>query len=237
VARDQQSFANSFSTMALQPPPTSVQDWVADFSASHHTTPSAGNISKPRPLNSSSPISIVVGNSVLPMPFYLNNILLAPDIVQSLLFVCCFTTDNWCSIEFDPFGLSVKDLTTRNVIVRSNSIGPLYTMHLPGSVTPSSDTATALTVVAPATWHCCLGHLGPDALSSLSRSSFINCTSNKHDLRHACQLGKHFRLPFSSLSNCAVKAFDLIHLDLWTSPVVSVSECKYYLVILDNIAH
>jgi hypothetical protein len=31
---DQQSLANSFSTMPLQPP-TAVQDWVADSSASH----------------------------------------------------------------------------------------------------------------------------------------------------------------------------------------------------------
>jgi hypothetical protein len=170
---------------------------VADSGASHHTTTLAGNISKPRPLNSSTPSSIIVGSgsslpiasvgdSVIPGPFYLNNILLAPDIVQSLLSIRRFTTDNWCSMEFDPFGLSVKDLTTRNMIIRSNSIGPLYTMCLPGSITPSSGTVTALTTVAPTTWRRRLGHPGPDTLSSLSRSSFINCTSNKHNLCHAC---------------------------------------------------
>jgi hypothetical protein len=91
-------------------------------------------------------------------------------------------------MEFDPFGLFVKDLTTKNVIVRSNSIGPLYTMRLPGSLTPSSSAVAALaavphtlTVVAPTTWYRRLGHPGPDALSSLSMSSFIQCTSNKHD--------------------------------------------------------
>jgi hypothetical protein len=58
----------------------------------HHTTPSARNISTRRPLASSNRSSIVVGNgsslpitsvedSVLPEPFYLNNILLAPDMV------------------------------------------------------------------------------------------------------------------------------------------------------------
>jgi hypothetical protein len=119
----QQSLANSFNTMALHPPPTSVQDWVADFDATHHTTPSVGNISTLRPLNSLNPSSIVVGNGsslpitsvgdlFLPRPFYLNNILLAPDIVQSLHSVCRFTTDNLCSMEFDPFGLSVNDLST-----------------------------------------------------------------------------------------------------------------------------
>jgi hypothetical protein len=251
---DQQSLANSFSTMALHSPPTSVQDWVADSGATHHTTPSVGNISTLRPLASSTP-SIGVGNgsslsitslgdSVLPGPFYLNDILLAPDMVQSLIFVRRFTTDNWCSMKFDPFDLSVKDLTTKNVIVRSNSIGPLYTMRLPESLTPSSSAVAALaavphalTAVALTTWHRRLGHPGPDALSSLSRSSFIQCISNKHDFCHACQLGKHIRLPFCSSSHRAKHAFDLMHLDLWTSPIVSVSGSKYYLVILDDFTY
>jgi hypothetical protein len=131
-------------------------------------------------LNSTSPSSIVVGNgstlpvtsvgdSVIPGPFYINNILLAPDIVQNLVFVRRFTTDNWCSMEFDPFGLSVKDLTTRNVITRSNSISPLYMLHLL-SFTASSYTSPCamstivaphiLAVVATSTWHRRLGHLG-----------------------------------------------------------------------------
>jgi hypothetical protein len=81
---------------------------VADSDATHHTTPSVDNISTLRPLTSSNPSSIIVGNgsplpiitvgdSVLPGPLYLNNILLAPDMVQSLLSVRRFTTDNWCS--------------------------------------------------------------------------------------------------------------------------------------------
>jgi hypothetical protein len=56
-------------------------------------------------------------------------------------------------------------------------------------------------------------------------------------LCHACQLGKHIRLPFSSSSNRVAKAFDLIHLDLWTSLIVSVSGSMYYLVILDDFTH
>jgi hypothetical protein len=131
---------------------------VADSGATHHTTLSVGNISTLRPLASSNPSSIVVGNgssllitsvgdSILPGPFYLNDILLAPDMVQSLLSVHHFTTDNWCSMESDPFSLSVKDLTTKNVIVRSNSTGPLYTTRLPRSLTPSSSAVAALAAV------------------------------------------------------------------------------------------
>jgi hypothetical protein len=92
VGWDQQSLANSFSTMTLQPRHNSVNDWVVDSGASHHTTHSVDNIFNPHPLNSASLSSIIVGNgstlpvtsvgnSVIPGPFYLNNILLAFDIV------------------------------------------------------------------------------------------------------------------------------------------------------------
>jgi hypothetical protein len=146
-------------------------------------------------------------------------------------------------MEFDSFGLSVKDLTTKNVIVRSNSTSPLYMMHVPESLTPSSAVAAlaivphALTDVGSTTWHRCLGYPGPDTLSSLSGSSLIQCNSKKHDFCHACQLGKHTRLPFCSSSHHAEYPFDLIHLYLWTSPVVSVSASKFYLVILDDFTH
>ena len=56
-------------------------------------------------------------------------------------------------------------------------------------------------------------------------------------LCHACQLGRHTRLPFHASSSRATRNFQLIHCDLWTSPIVSVSGHKYYLVILDDCSH
>jgi hypothetical protein len=142
---DQQSLANCFNTMALTPPV--VTDWVVDSGASNHTTSDAGNLTSVHPPTFTDPSSIVVGNgsgfpvtsigdSALPGPFYLNNVLVTPDIIQNLLFVHRFTTHNWCSMEFDPFCLSMKDLSTRNLIARCNSSGPLYTMHQPSHPSP-----------------------------------------------------------------------------------------------------
>jgi hypothetical protein len=53
---------------------------------------------------------------VLPEPVYLNVVFVAPNLVQSLLSVRGFTTNNSCSMEFDPFQLSVKDLATQSMI-------------------------------------------------------------------------------------------------------------------------
>jgi hypothetical protein len=135
-----QPLANSFITMVLTPP--LVTDWVTNSSASNHTTSDAGNLTFIHPPTSIDPSSIIVGNisalpvtsvgdSTLPDLFYLNNVIFPPVIIQNLLSTRHFTTDNWCSMEFDPFGLSEKDFSTRNVITRCNSSGSLYTMRLP----------------------------------------------------------------------------------------------------------
>jgi hypothetical protein len=67
------------------------------------------------------PNLVINNNLVLPRPFYLNDVMLAPNLVQSLISVSHFTTDNFCSMEFDLFGLSVKDLAIRRVLVRYDS--------------------------------------------------------------------------------------------------------------------
>jgi hypothetical protein len=85
--------------------PLAVTDWVVDSGASNHTTLDASNLTSVRPPTSTDPSSIVVGNgsalpitsvgdSALPNPFYLNHVLITPDIIQNLLTVRHFTTDN-----------------------------------------------------------------------------------------------------------------------------------------------
>ena len=84
---------------------------MIDSGASSHITANPGMVTA-TPF-SSFPSSIVVGNgatlpvigtgySVLPGPFRLDNVLIAPDIIRNLLSVRKFTTDNCVSIEFDP---------------------------------------------------------------------------------------------------------------------------------------
>ena len=152
-------------------PPTSVSDWVADSGASYHTTPDAGILSSTSPRHPSLPSSIVVGNgsalpvtsvgdAVLPGPFRLSNVLVAPHIIQNLLVVRQFTTDNSCSMEFDPFGLSVKDLATRTLLARCDSPGPLYTLCLPAPTTSTSAPHVLVAAASSATWHRRLGHPG-----------------------------------------------------------------------------
>jgi hypothetical protein len=121
----------------------------------------------------------------------------------------------------------VKVLPTRREIFRCNSSGPLYPLRFPASA-----------LLASTLWHQRLGHPGHAVLSHLAQSSAIPCNKNTstHPC-HACQLGRHVHLPFPTSSSRTTCNFQLIHCDLWTSPIISVSGHKYYLVILDDCSH
>jgi hypothetical protein len=99
----QQSLANSFSTMSMVLP--TVTDCVVDSDTSNHTTLDVSNLIYIICSHINDPSSIIVGNrSSLPVTsvgdktlldsFYLNNVLVTLDIIQNLLSVRLFTTDN-----------------------------------------------------------------------------------------------------------------------------------------------
>jgi hypothetical protein len=70
-------------------------------------------------------------------------------------------------------------------------------------------------------------------LTKLTSSYDISCSRGHFEsLCHACQLGRNVRLPFATSSR-AEQTIDLVHCDLWISPVFSLSGYKYYLAILD----
>lgn len=47
----------------------------------------------------------------------LKNVLITPNIIKNLLYVHRFSFKHWCSIKFDPFGFSVKDLPTKQALL------------------------------------------------------------------------------------------------------------------------
>jgi hypothetical protein len=71
-------------------------------------------------------------------------------------------------MEFDPLGLSMKDLASGRVLARYDSTGPLYTLPLPTlpTTTPRVVPYALATTASSAIWHRCLGHPSPDVLPS-----------------------------------------------------------------------
>ncbi|GJT32860.1 ribonuclease H-like domain-containing protein [Tanacetum coccineum] len=175
------------------------------------------------------------GHSIIPSlhrPLHLHNVIVTPNIIKNLIYVRQFTRDNNCTIEFDAFGFSVKDFRTRHILLRCDSSDDLY------PVTKPSTSHTAFLSTSASTWHQRLGHPGDKVLRSLVSRRFISCNKEKAPhLCHACQLGKHVKLPFHSSDSIVENCFDIIHTDLWTSPIDSSCGFKYYVLFLDNFSH
>jgi hypothetical protein len=94
-------------------------------------------------LGDGSSISIhCVGQAQIPSPLkplLLCDVFVAPSLIKNLIYVRQFTRDNLVSIEFDPFGLSMKDYQTKDEIAHFNCSGELYSLHgAPAAAPPTS---------------------------------------------------------------------------------------------------
>ncbi|GKD86283.1 ribonuclease H-like domain-containing protein [Tanacetum coccineum] len=145
-----------------------------------------------------------------------------------------FTRDNDVSVEFDAYGFLVKDYQSGRLLLRCDSTGDLY----PITQQPSSQTLVVLLSFSSTTWHRRLGHPGDDVLHRLESRNLISCRKSKlFALCHACQLGKHAKLPFYNSESSVDSVFEIIHSDVWTSPILSESGIKYYAIFLDHFSH
>ncbi|GJU47311.1 ribonuclease H-like domain-containing protein [Tanacetum coccineum] len=98
-----------------------------------------------------------------------------------------------------PF--SVKDYQTGRLLFRCDSTGDLY----PVTEQPSSQAPVVLLSFSSTTWHRRLGHPGDDVLRR-----------------------KHAKLSFYNSESSVDSVFEIIHSDIWTSPILSESGTKYY---------
>ncbi|GJU45269.1 hybrid signal transduction histidine kinase M [Tanacetum coccineum] len=208
---------SAFSTMSLQDP-----TWNMDTGATSHLNSDARNLSTIFNKHLFPSIHVGDGNSIpvtntdhsiIPSHhrlLHLHNVLVTPNIFKNLISVRQFTRDNNYTIEFGAFGFSVNDFLTRQILLRCDSSGDLY------PVTKSSNLPVAF-VSTSSSWRQRLGHLGDEVLRSLTYRYFISCNKEKSShVCHACQLGKHVKLPFHSSDSIVTKCFDIIYSDLWT---------------------
>ncbi|KAL8248736.1 hypothetical protein R6Q59_005604 [Mikania micrantha] len=194
--------------MSMQP---DDDQWYLDTGASAHVTHNSGKLES---FSDYSPIaSIFVGNgNRIPVmgsgnvrittsskPLQLNNVLFNPNIIKNLISVRKFNTDNYTSIEFDPFGFSVKDFRDGTILSRHNSSSDLYPL------TNASATACVVSTKDAPFWHHRLGHPGQPVMEFLRSKNFVSCNKMSFPfVCQSCQLSKHKRLPFSDSVSCTI---------------------------------
>jgi hypothetical protein len=153
-------------------------------------------------------------------------------LIKNLISVRRLTRDNNVSIEFDPTGFSIKDLPTRAERLRCDSHGDLYPLRVPAhQALPASSSA------AVSLWHQRLSHPRHHVLSQVLANFNFSCNKSVTHSCSSCRLSKHVWLPFSNSTSYTYFPFELLHYDVWTSPIVSNAGHKYYLAVLDDYTH
>ena len=159
----------------------------------------------------SLPVSHVTSTS-LPtssQPLHLDNILVSTSLIKNLISVRALTRDNFVSVEFDPFGFSVKDPHSGTVVLRCDSPDELYPLRIAPHTTA---TALLADTTSSTLWHARLGHPGHAALSRVLATFPFKCNKVHEHSCHACQLGKHTPTSFSGILPCCSLSLSYIAL-------------------------
>ena len=246
---------------AFSPSPTSWQpranmvsassynpgNWILDSGATHHLTTDLNNLALHQPYAGGEEVTIADGSG-LPIShtgstslttnsrnFNLNDVLYVPNLHKNLISVYRLCNTNNVSVEFFPAHFQVKDLSTGVRLLQGKTKDELYewpvspqnTISLFASPTPKTSLAS---------WHSRLGHPSLSVLQSLvSQFSLpLLSTSEKENHCSHCLINKSHKLPFHSNTITSKKPLQYIYTDVWSSPVLSVDQFKYYLVFVDH---
>ena len=153
--------------------------------------------------------------------------LFIPKFASNMLSVGKVAKDLNCFVIFGPNLFVFQDICTRKKIGEGCVQNGLYVVD---------DSKQALNVTIDQEgyriWHARLGHPSVQALKllfpSIKNNDFLdNCCE-------ACKFGKQSRNQFNLSENEYRKPFELIHSDVWTSPIASKYNYKYYITFIDH---
>ena len=178
------------------------------------------------------------GSSTLPSstrPLDLHNILCVPNIHKNLISVYRLCNTNQVLVELFPASFQVKDLSTGVPLLQGKTKDDLYEW-------PVSTSQVAALYAAPnpkttlSSWHARLGQPSSSVLNTIiSKFSLpISLSSSKHLSCSDCLLNKMHKLPFVISSIVSTKPLQYLFSDVWTSPIVSTDNYKYYLILVDH---
>lgn len=86
-------------------------------------------------------------------------------------------------------------------------------------------------------WHQRLRHPSTFVFQHLlchQQLPLVRSYCNKSRVCESCQLRNPRNYLFSELSRISSSPLEIIHLDVWTSPIASLSGCKFYVLFIDD---
>jgi hypothetical protein len=170
--------------------------------------------------------------------FLLKDILHCPNASANLFSINKFCIDNNCWFALTSSNFFVKDNLTWVVLFQGPSENGLYPIPLHHkSLNKWKGFTTYLGVkTTDMVWHQRLGHPSFSIFQYLLKNWQLPLTGSVDKTRicSSCQLGKSKQHPFFESTKVSTGPLELIHSDVWTSSVSSLSGCKFYVLFIDD---
>ena len=238
---------SSAQTHATTQPTVVSPNWVLDFGASHHISNDLQNLS----LHSdyAGPDDIIIGDgkgleithtgsTTLPTALkllQLNNILCVLTVKKNLISISQFCLTNNVFIEFLSTCFYVNDLCMGARILHGPTSGGFYVwLNSPTTTKPLIAFSSVKTSLP--NWHHRLGHPSSKVLQNLVSSKSHSLSSNDISTFacNSCKCNKSRKLPFSASSITSSSHLQTIYSYVWSSPIVSNDNFKYYVIFVDH---
>lgn len=211
---------------------SSIDTWIIDSGATDHMANNSKSLFNFSPNSIKSIVSVANGSKVpvlgsgkvnLFSGCPSSNALFVPSFPTQLLSVGRITNSLNCNVIFSPTSVTFQDRTSGKKIGEGVYSHGLYLFQ------PSSTACHTSSQLESNVLHQRLGHPSKRVLSSLFPSLSIESTTCD-----VCQFAKQSRLPFSISESPSVELFELIHSDVWTSPIHSYDGYKYFVLFIDD---
>ena len=228
-------------------PSYATNPWLLDSGATHHLTSDLNNLSLHRPYNGGDDVMIAdgsnmmishTGSTLIPnhtRSLLLDKILCVPNIQKNLISIYRLCNVNKVSVEFFPASFQVKDLRTGVPLLQGRTNNELYEWPVssPQAVAMVSSVGPKTTLTS---WHSRLGHPSSSVLNSVISQFSLPVLSSSQKLLSCsdCLINKSHKLPFSQTTIVSNRPLEYIFTDVWTSPIHSTENHKYYLVLIDH---
>jgi transposase InsO family protein len=226
--------------------------WYADSGANHHLTPAPDNLHLHEPYTDSDTIAVGNGSGLRitntgsltlttdNAKLHMSRVFHCPQALANLLSINQFCKENQCFFILTDTHFFIKDKLTGLTLLEGKSEGGLYPINTSRMVVPKTRLLSALLGVKTSVdvWHSRFGHPSSSIVRDLLNKHhlpFTGSLSNK-EVCEPCQLAKSKQLPFPPSTRVSTAPLQLIHTDVWCSPIVSLSGFRYYVLFIDDFS-
>ena len=153
---------------------------------------------------------------------------------KNLIFIYQFCNTNHVSIEFLPTVFHVKDLSKGAILLTGKTKDGVYEWPISSPKLSSPLLVFSNIKTTSSECHSRVGHQSSPILQHIMSIFSLPYSMSQNSLCNVCLSNKSHKLPFSTSIIVSSHPLEIILSNVWTSPIYSIDNFKYYIIFVDH---